>query len=98
MKIPASPSVPAPAPAPVTWRLHAVMASRGMKYASDLKGALCAAGIELSTSAVSRLVHKTPVHLDLALLGCLCSILECTPNTLLQPGLVMSATRMPKIK
>jgi putative transcriptional regulator len=65
------------------WRLHAVMANRGIKSAKDLKTALDAHGIALSVSTVSRLVYKQPVQLDLNLLHGLCSILKCTPNDLL---------------
>ncbi len=65
------------------WRLHAVMANKGIKSAKDLKAALDAYGISLSVSTVSRLVYKQPVQLDLNLLNGLCSILQCTPNDLL---------------
>jgi putative transcriptional regulator len=65
------------------WRLHAVMANRGIKSAKALKAALDEHGIVLSVSTVSRLVYKQPMQLDLNLLHGLCTILQCTPNDLL---------------
>lgn len=65
------------------WRLHAVMANRGIKTAKDLKSALACHGLVLSMSTVSRIVYKRPRLLDLNLLDGLCAILHCTPNDLL---------------
>lgn len=67
----------------LTWRLHAVMANRGIKSAKDLMAALDAKGITLSVSTVSRLVYKEPKNLSLELLNGLCAVLQCTPNDLL---------------
>lgn len=67
------------------WRLHAVMADRGFKFAKDLKTALDAVGCRVSVTSISRLVYKQPKQLDLSLLESLCSVLNCTPDELLMP-------------
>jgi DNA-binding Xre family transcriptional regulator len=67
------------------WRLHAVMADRGIKFAKDLQDALARDGYPVSASSVSRLVYQTPKQLDIRLLSSLCRVLACTPDELLVP-------------
>ena len=67
------------------WRLHAVMADRGIKFAKDLQDALARDGCPVSASSISRLVYQEPKQLDIRLLGSLCRVLACTPDELLVP-------------
>lgn len=67
------------------WRLHAVMADRGIKFAKDLQQALAGDGCTVSGSSISRLVYQEPKQLDLKLLSSLCRVLDCTPDELLVP-------------
>ena len=67
------------------WRLHAVMADRGIKFAKDLQQALARDGCIVSASSISRLVYQEPKQLDLKLLSSLCRVLDCTPDELLVP-------------
>ena len=67
------------------WRLHAVMADRGIKFAKDLQDALARDGYPVSASSISRLVYQTPKQLDVRLLSSLCRVLACTPDELLVP-------------
>lgn len=67
------------------WRLHAVMADRGIKFAKDLQQALARDGCIVSASSISRLVYQEPKQLDLKLLSSLCRVLNCTPDELLVP-------------
>lgn len=67
------------------WRLHAVMADRGIKFAKDLQQALARDGCTVSGSSISRLVYQEPKQLDLKLLSSLCRVLDCTPDELLVP-------------
>jgi len=67
------------------WRLHAVMADRGIKFAKDLQDVLAKDGCSISSSSISRLVYKAPKQIDLRLLGCLCRALDCAPGDLLTP-------------
>lgn len=68
----------------ITWRLRAVMAERGLFQTSDLLEPLRAEGVSLSREQVYRLVTRTPQRLNVEVLAALCTILECTPNELLQ--------------
>lgn len=70
----------------LTWRLHAVMADRGFRFASDLHAALVARDVSISPSSIARLVNNAPKQLDLVLLAQLCATLQCTPNELLVPA------------
>ena len=78
-----------PAPAAgltgLDWRLHAVMADRGIKFAKDLQDALARDGYPVSASSISRLVYQEPKQLDIRLLSSLCRVLGCTPDELLVP-------------
>ncbi len=67
------------------WRLHAVMADRGIKFAKDLRQALALDGCTVSASSISRLVYQEPKQLDIKLLSSLCRVLDCTPDELLVP-------------
>ena len=67
------------------WRLHAVMADRGIKFAKDLQDALARDGCPVSASSISRLVYQEPKQLDIKLLSSLCRVLGCTPDELLVP-------------
>jgi DNA-binding Xre family transcriptional regulator len=67
------------------WRLHAVMADRGIKFAKDLQDALARDGYPVSASSISRLVYQEPKQLDIRLLSSLCRVLGCTPDELLVP-------------
>jgi DNA-binding Xre family transcriptional regulator len=67
------------------WRLHAVMADRGIKFARELQDALTRDGFSISASSISRLVYKVPKQLDIELLSRLCRVLGCTPDELLMP-------------
>jgi DNA-binding Xre family transcriptional regulator len=67
------------------WRLHAVMADRGIKFAKELQDALTKDGCAISASSISRLVYKIPKQLDIKLLSSLCRVLACTPDELLLP-------------
>ena len=67
------------------WRLHAVMADRGIKFARDLQDALARDGCPVSASSISRLVYQEPKQLDIKLLSSLCRVLACTPDELLVP-------------
>ena len=68
----------------VVWRLRELMAARGLFMTSEMLPLLKARGIELSREQVYRIVTSTPQRLSLDLLGALCSILDCTPNDLIQ--------------
>lgn len=72
-------------PSGLDWRLHAVMADRGIKFAKDLQDALARDGCPVSASSISRLVYQEPKQLDIRLLGSLCRVLACTPDELLVP-------------
>lgn len=72
-------------PMGLEWRLHAVMADRGIKFAKDLQDALARDGYPVSASSISRLVYQEPKQLDLKLLSSLCRVLACTPDELLVP-------------
>ncbi len=67
------------------WRLHAVMADRGIKFAKELQDALARDGCPVSASSISRLVYQEPKQLDIRLLSSLCRVLACTPDELLVP-------------
>jgi DNA-binding Xre family transcriptional regulator len=76
---------PAAGPTGLDWRLHAVMADRGIKFAKDLQDALARDGYPVSASSISRLVYQEPKQLDIRLLSSLCRVLGCTPDELLVP-------------
>lgn len=81
-------------PAGLDWRLHAVMADRGIKFAKDLQDALARVGCPVSASSISRLVYQEPKQLDIKLLSSLCRVLDCTPDELLVPRRAKEPTGM----
>lgn len=70
--------------APITWHLREIMAAAGMFQTTDLIEPLRRAGIQLSREQVFRLVTKPPARLNMEVLAALCTVLECTPNDLIE--------------
>jgi DNA-binding Xre family transcriptional regulator len=68
----------------VVWRLRELMAERGLFMTTEIVPLLKAQGIDLSREQVYRIATGVPQRLSLDLLGALCSILECTPDDLIQ--------------
>ena len=66
------------------WRLRPLMAQRGIYTAAELAPHLAEHGVRLSASQVWRLVTGKPERLNLHTLMVLCTILECTPNDLIE--------------
>lgn len=70
------------------WKLRARMAEHEMFQTSDLVPALAERGIHLSREQVYRLVTQPPQRLSMDTLAALCSILDCTPNDLIEIDIV----------
>lgn len=68
----------------LSWRLRHIMAERGLFQTTDLGVLLRAQGISLSREQVFRLVTQPPQRLNIEVLTALCTVLECTPNDLLE--------------
>ena len=66
------------------WRLRPLMAQKGIYTAAELAPHLAEHGVRLSASQVWRLVTGKPERLNLHTLMVLCTILECTPNDLIE--------------
>jgi len=66
------------------WRLRPLMAQRGIYTAAELAPHLAEHGVRLSASQVWRVVTGKPERLNLHTLMVLCTILECTPNDLIE--------------
>jgi DNA-binding Xre family transcriptional regulator len=65
------------------WRLRQLMNDRGIDTTTELRRALAASGVRLSTVAVWRLVTQPPRRLSLPILAALCNVLDCSPNELI---------------
>lgn len=68
----------------LSWRLRHIMAERGLFQTTDLGVLLREQGISLSREQVFRLVTQPPQRLNIEVLTALCTVLECTPNDLLE--------------
>lgn len=68
----------------LSWRLRHLMAERGLFQTTDLVEPLREQGIGLSREQIFRLVTQPPQRLNIEVLAALCTVLECTPNDLLQ--------------
>ena len=66
------------------WRLRPLMAQKGIYTATELAPHLTEHGVRLSASQVWRLVTGKPERLNLHTLMVLCTILDCTPNDLIE--------------
>lgn len=60
------------------------MAERGLFSTNDLRPLLADHGVHLSRMQVFRIVTQQPERYNRALIAALCSILDCTPNDLLE--------------
>lgn len=73
----------ASAPGRITWRLGELMAQRNHMSQAELERALIEDGAHvISRTQVGRLVRNGPEIVSLALIGALCRILQCSPDTL----------------
>lgn len=73
------------------WNLRQLMAQRNLWKSTELMPLLRARGISLSESQVWRLVTGTPERIPARTFAALCDILDCTPNDLFEPVVVMQA-------
>lgn len=76
------------------WSLRLRLAERGIFSSKQLVPRLAEHGIRLSESQVWRLVTGKPERLNLHVLAVLCTILDCTPNDLIQPVKTGSRARL----
>ncbi len=70
--------------AAITWRLRELMATAGMFQTTELIEPLRNVGVQLSREQVFRLVTRPPARLNMEVLVALCTILDCTPNDLIE--------------
>jgi len=77
-----------------TWRLRELMAAGGMHNISDLIPQLKDRGIELSASQIYRLVGAKPERMNIALLGALLDVLDCTFEELCPVAVVATPARL----
>jgi DNA-binding Xre family transcriptional regulator len=66
------------------WRLHAVMADRGIRTATELHRRLQPYGVDITSHQLSRIVAKMPERLNTRVLSALMTVLDCTANELLR--------------
>lgn len=72
------------APKQLEWRLAVMMAERGIRTATELHRQLIEYGIDISSDRVSRVVSQKPERLNLDLLACLATVLNCNTDDLLR--------------
>ncbi|WP_411088735.1 helix-turn-helix domain-containing protein [Streptomyces sp. 061-3] len=75
------------------WHLREVMATRGMRFTTDLRRLLAERGIDLSASQVYRMVVERPERLSLPTLMALLDILQCRLDDLIEPVSVRASGR-----
>ncbi len=68
----------------VRWNLRRLLAERGLFSTNDLRPLLADHGVHLSRMQVFRIVTQQPERYNRSLIAALCSILDCTPNDLLE--------------
>ncbi|MCR6480423.1 helix-turn-helix transcriptional regulator [Variovorax sp. ZS18.2.2] len=66
------------------WRLHAVMADRGIRTATELHRRLQPYGVEITSHQLSRIVAKMPDRLNTKVLSALMTVLDCSANELIR--------------
>lgn len=66
------------------WRLHAVMADRGIRTATELHRRLQPYGVEITSHQLSRIVAKMPERLNTKVLSALMTVLDCSANELIR--------------
>lgn len=76
-----------------SWRLREIMAAGGMNNLSELIPHLHDRGVNLSASQIYRLIGGTPERINLALLGALLDVLDCTFEELCPTTIVAAPTR-----
>jgi len=76
------------------WRLRELMAARGLNNISDLLPQLTDRGIGLSASQIYRLIGSKPERMNIALLGALLDVLDCTFEELCPISVVATPTRL----
>jgi DNA-binding Xre family transcriptional regulator len=77
----------------IRWHLRLRMAEKGMFATSDLVPLLAERGVQLSREQVFRLVTQPPQRLSMDTLAALCDILGCSPNDLIEVGVVSRQVR-----
>lgn len=77
------------------WNLRMAAAQRGIWRASDLRGLLGAAGLEISAGKMSYLWSGRPISIRLDDLDVICSVLDCQPGELLVREAPTAATSAP---
>lgn len=68
----------------LSWRLHTVMSSRGIRTATELHRRLEPYGIDITSHQLSRIVAKLPARLNTDVLAALMTELDCSADELLQ--------------
>lgn len=75
-----------PAPRAVMWRLHIVMAERGIRSAAELYRRLQPYDIDINLHQLTRIVACLPTRLNIQVLAALMAELQCDAHALLQLG------------
>jgi putative transcriptional regulator len=75
------------------WNLRMVAAQRDLWRCSDLREALLAHGIDISTKKMLRLWSGDPISVRLDVIAALCKVLDCEPNDLMLPDAVVPAPK-----
>jgi DNA-binding Xre family transcriptional regulator len=71
-------------PKEIRWRLRVMMAERNIKTATDLGRRLREVGLEISSQQLARVVNDMPQRMNTDLLAGLLTVLDCTPDDLLE--------------
>lgn len=75
-----------PVPRAVMWRLHIVMAERGIRSAAELYRRLQPYDIDINLHQLTRIVACLPTRLNTQVLAALMAELQCDAHALLQLG------------
>src|SRR5688572_17430897 len=71
-------------PKEIRWRLRVMMAERDIRTATDLGRRLREVGLEISSQQLARVVNEMPQRMNTDLLAGLLTVLDCTPDDLLE--------------
>lgn len=77
------------------WNLRMVAAQRDIWRCSDLRDALLAHGMDISTKKMLRLWSGQPISVRLDAIEAICKVLDCEPNDLMLPEPVVAAPKVP---